>query len=179
MRPVPRSPTLVAIFFMLTSLSAVGCTVPDDTSRIVPPDQTTAAARKEMVGLTEADLRMCAGFPTATADVGKAGQIWTYEHAAQRGNLNVAVPTVSVAAIPVAGGSVNVASGGYCNTQIRIESGHVVEVAYAGDNTTTTGHLDRLCVSTVDGCVDYARHHRAGDTDPRHAANESLDTPQR
>jgi hypothetical protein len=114
-----------------------------------------------MVGLSEADLQMCSGFPTAAADVGKAGQIWTYEHAAQRGNLNVAVPTVCVAAIPVAGGSVNVASGGYCNTQVRIESGHVAEVAYAGDNNTT-GHLDRLCVSTVDGCVEYARQHRTG-----------------
>jgi len=134
-----------------------------------------------MIGLTEADLRMCAGFPTATADVGKAGQIWTYEHAAQRGNLNVAVPTVSVVAIPVAGGSVNVASGGYCNTQVRIESGHVVEVAYAGDNNTT-GHLDRLCVSTVDGCVEYARRHRAGGDLPARTGsekNESLDTPQR
>jgi hypothetical protein len=151
----------VAIFFVFASAALISCTLPDDTSRIVPPDPTAAAARKEMVGLTEADLRMCAGFPTATADVGKAGQIWTYEHAAQRGNLNVAVPTVSVAAIPVAGGSVNVASGGYCNTQVRIDGGHVVEVAYAGDNNTT-GHLDRLCVSTVDACVEYARQHRTG-----------------
>jgi hypothetical protein len=87
------------MFFVLASISLISCTVPDDTSRIVPPEPTAAAARKEMVGLTQADLRMCVGFPTATADVGKAGQIWTYEHATQRGNLNVAVPTVSVAAI--------------------------------------------------------------------------------
>ncbi|TIS67976.1 MAG: hypothetical protein E5X00_26060, partial [Mesorhizobium sp.] len=42
------------------------CVIPDDTSRVAKEDPTTAAARREMVGLSEADVRMCAGFPTAT-----------------------------------------------------------------------------------------------------------------
>lgn len=76
------------------------CVVPDDTSRIAKVDPTAAAARKEMVGLSEADVRMCAGFPTATADAGRSGQIWTYKRIVQRGNLSIVVPTLAVGAIP-------------------------------------------------------------------------------
>ncbi|MBZ9709798.1 hypothetical protein LB543_24085 [Mesorhizobium sp. ESP7-2] len=135
------------------------CVVPDDTSRIAKVDPTAAAARKEMVGLSEADVRMCAGFPTATADVGRSGQIWTYKRVVQRGNLSVVVPALAVGAIPTVGGSVNVAPGGYCDTQVRMVGGHVAEVAYAGDNNLPN-RRDALCVSTVDACVTYARQHR-------------------
>ncbi|RVB62560.1 hypothetical protein EN906_26480, partial [Mesorhizobium sp. M7A.F.Ca.CA.004.06.1.1] len=107
------------------------CVVPDDTSRIAKVDPTAAAARKEMVGLSEADVRMCAGFPTATANAGRSGQIWTYKRIVQRGNLSIVVPTLAVGAIPAVGGSVNVAPGGYCDTQIRMVDGRVAEVAYA------------------------------------------------
>ena len=134
------------------------CVIPDDTSRITKVDPTAAAARKEMVGLSEADVRMCAGFPTATADVGGSGQIWTYKRVVQRGNLSIAVPTMAVGAIPAVGGSVNVAPGGYCDTQIRMANGRVAEVAYAGDNNLPN-RRDALCVSTVDACVAYARQH--------------------
>ncbi|TJW07457.1 MAG: hypothetical protein E5W82_23575 [Mesorhizobium sp.] len=132
------------------------CVVPDDTSSVAKEDATAAAARKEMVGLSAADVRMCAGFPTATADAGRSGQIWTYQRTVQRGNLNVVIPTLAVGAIPAVGGSVNVAPGGYCNTQIRMVDGHVAEVAYAGDNNLPNNR-DGLCVSTVDACVEYAR----------------------
>ncbi|TPL77484.1 hypothetical protein [Mesorhizobium sp. B2-3-15] len=135
------------------------CVVPDDTSRIAKVDPTAAAARKEMVGLSEADVRMCAGFPTATADVGQSGQIWTYKRVVQRGNLSVVVPALAVGAIPTVGGSVNVAPGSYCDTQVRMVGGRVAEVAYAGDNNLPNKR-DALCVSTVDACVTYARQHR-------------------
>ena len=135
------------------------CVIPDDTSRVAKEDVTAAAARKELVGLSEADIRMCAGFPSATADVGSSGQIWTYQRTVQRGNLSIAVPTMAVGAIPAVGGSVNVAPGGYCNTQIRMVNGRVAEVAYAGDNNQPNSR-DALCVSTVDACVAYARQHR-------------------
>ncbi|TGV92645.1 hypothetical protein EN788_61390, partial [Mesorhizobium sp. M2D.F.Ca.ET.145.01.1.1] len=79
------------------------CVVPDDTSRIAKVDPTAAAARKEMVGLSEADVRMCAGFPTATADAGGSGQIWTYKRVVQRGNLSIVVPTLSVGPVPALG----------------------------------------------------------------------------
>ncbi|WP_027169141.1 hypothetical protein [Mesorhizobium sp. WSM3224] len=135
------------------------CVIPDDTSRVAKEDVTTAAARREMVGLSEADIRMCAGFPTATADVGSSGQIWTYQRTVQRGNLNIVVPTLGLGAIPAVGGSVNVAPGGYCNTQIRMLNGRVAEIAYAGDNNLPNSR-NALCVSTVDACVAYSRQRR-------------------
>ncbi|MBZ9997531.1 hypothetical protein [Mesorhizobium sp. BH1-1-4] len=135
------------------------CVVPDDTSRIGKVDPTAAAARKEMVGLSEADVRMCAGFPTATADAGGSGQIWTYKRVVQRDNLSIVVPTLSVGPVPALGGSLNVAPGGYCDTQVRMVGGRVAEVAYAGDNNLPS-RRDALCVSTVDACVAYARQHR-------------------
>ncbi|TGQ02160.1 hypothetical protein EN784_44855 [bacterium M00.F.Ca.ET.141.01.1.1] len=135
------------------------CVVPDDTSRIAKVDPTAAAARKEMIGLSEADVRMCAGFPTATADAGGSGQIWTYKRVVQRGNLSIVVPTLSVGPVPALGGSLNVAPGGYCDTQVRMVGGRVAEVAYAGDNNLPN-RRDALCVSTVDACVAYARQHR-------------------
>jgi hypothetical protein len=134
------------------------CVIPDDASRIAKVDPTVAAARKEMVGLSEADVRMCAGFPTATADAGRSSQIWTYKRVVQRGNLSIVVPTLAVGAIPAVGGSVNVAPGGYCDTQIRMVDGRVAEVAYAGDNNLPN-RRDALCVSTVDACVAYARQY--------------------
>lgn len=74
----------------------------------------------------------------------------------QRGNLSIAMPTMAVGAIPAVGGSVNVAPGGYCNTQVRMVGGRVAEVTYAGDNNLPNS-IDALCVSTVDACVAYAR----------------------
>lgn len=151
-----RIRTLDLFVVLLAGSSIVSsCVAPDDTSNLPKEDATTAAARKEMVGLSEADVRMCAGFPTATADAG-GSQIWTYQRTVQRGNLNVVIPTLAVGAIPTVGGSLNVDPGGYCNTQIRMVDGRVAEVAYAGDNNTPN-HRDALCVSTVDGCVAYAR----------------------
>lgn len=139
--------------------------MPDDTSSVAREDATAAAARKEMIGLSEADVRMCAGFPTATAAADKSGQIWTYQRVVQRNNLNVVIPTLALGAIPAVGGSVNLAAGGYCNTQIRMVDGHVAEVAYAGDNNLPNNR-DALCVSTVDACVAYARqrHQKTANT---------------
>jgi hypothetical protein len=130
-----------------------------------------------MIGLSEADVRMCAGFPTATAEAGGLGQIWTYQRTVQRGNLNIVVPTLAVGAVPAVGGSLNVAPGGYCNTQIRMVAGHVVEVAYAGDNNQPNNR-DALCVSTVDACVAYARQRHQSRTGAiiGHAAGSARST---
>ncbi|RVB59953.1 hypothetical protein EN895_26925, partial [Mesorhizobium sp. M7A.F.Ca.CA.002.03.2.1] len=84
------------------------------------------------------------------------GEIWAYKRIGQRGDLSIVVPTLAVGAIPAVGGSVNVAPGGYCDTQIRMVDGRVAEVAYAGDNNLPN-RRDALCVSTVDACVTYAR----------------------
>jgi len=98
---------------------------------------------------------MCAGFPSATSDQGSEGTIWTYQRVVQRGNLNVVVPTSAFGVLPAVGGSVNLAPGGYCNTQVRLVGGRVAEVEFAGDNNQPNG-INALCVSTIDSCVSYS-----------------------
>lgn len=146
-------------FCLLPILSS--CIIPEDTSRRIKENPTITAAKTEMVGLSEAELRMCAGFPTASADLGEDGRIWTYQREVRRGSLNVVVPTNSLGALPALGGSVNVAPGGYCHTQVRLMGGRVTEIAFAGDNNEPNS-LNALCVAMVDGCVAYARQHRGG-----------------
>jgi hypothetical protein len=116
---------------------------------------SVAAARTALLGLTETDIRMCAGFPSRTVDI-DSGQIWTYERAINRGGLNLVVPTVGLGTFPVPGGSVNVAPGGYCNTQIRFDKGRVAEVGYAGDNDLPR-RRNALCTPIIDECVIYAQ----------------------
>ncbi|WP_353642370.1 hypothetical protein [Mesorhizobium sp. WSM2239] len=115
-----------------------------------------AVARTALLGLSDVDIRMCAGFPSRTVDI-ESGQIWTYERAINRGGLNVALPTVGVGAFPGLGGSLNVAPGGYCNAQVRFTNGRVVDIAYAGDNDLPQ-RRNALCTTVVEECVAYARN---------------------
>ncbi len=146
-----------AIFLFPMLLSS--CVIPDDTSSIVSENSVTAAARTEMVGLSEADLRMCAGFPSEAVEMGEDGKILSYQRVVQRGNVNVVLPTSSFGILPSVGGSMNLAPNGYCHTQVRLVNGRVAEVAFAGNNNQP-GSLNALCVSIVDGCLDYARKKR-------------------
>lgn len=132
-------------------------------SRQAQESATVAAARASLLGLSEVDVRMCAGFPSRTVDI-ESGQIWTYERSVNRGGLNVVVPTLGIGALPVPGGSVNVSSSGYCNAQVRFSKGRVVDVAYAGDNDLPR-RRNALCTTIVDECVIYARtpHPPTGD----------------
>ncbi|KXF74892.1 hypothetical protein ATN84_21975 [Paramesorhizobium deserti] len=141
-------------------LAAASCAIPADTSATIGEDATVHEARRGLVGLTEAQIRMCAGFPTATVNAGDAGKIWTYQQRnISRGSLNISVPTVGIGSVPGVGGGVNVAPGGSCSTQVRMVDGRVAEVAFSGDNNTPTS-LNSLCASMIDECVVYARQLR-------------------
>lgn len=140
-----------------TALSS--CVIPDDTSTRVGENATVYAARQEMIGLSETELRMCAGFPSAKAAAGEDGEIWTYQRTVQRGNMNVVLPSNSFGILPAVGGSLSMSQNGYCNTQVRLVEGRVVEIAFAGDNNQANS-LNALCVNSVDSCVVYARAKR-------------------
>jgi hypothetical protein len=144
------------VFLLLSSAMLSACMVPDDIKSVVGENSTTASARTEMVGLSESELRMCAGFPDATADAGPQGQIWSFRRSAQRGNTNLVVPATTVGVLPAVGGAINVAPSGYCHTQVRLVDGRVAEVEFSGDNNRPSG-LNALCATMVDSCVAYAR----------------------
>jgi len=148
-------------YLALAALSLAGaCTIPADTSTVVKEDKTVAAARSVMVGLSEADVRMCAGFPTMGTMIGDTEKIWTYQRIYPRGTLSVGASTLAVGPTPGITGTTGMGTSGFCYTQIRFVDGHVKEIEFAGDNNTPTA-VNGLCVSTVDRCVVYAKQRRA------------------
>jgi len=144
-------------YLALAGLSLAGaCTIPADTSTVVKEDKTVAAARSVMVGLSEADIRMCAGFPTMGTMIGETEKIWTYQRVYPRGTLSVGASTLAVGPTPGLTGTTGMGTSGFCYTQIRFVDGRVKEIEFAGDNNTPTS-VNGLCVSTVDRCVVYGR----------------------
>ena len=147
-------------YLALAGLSLAGaCTIPADTSTVVKEDKTVTAARSLMVGLTEADVRMCAGFPTTGAMIAEKEKIWTYQRVYPRGTLSVGASTLAVGPTPGITGTTGMGTSGFCYTQIRFVDGRVKEIEFAGDNNTPTA-VNGLCVSTVDRCVVYAKQRR-------------------
>lgn len=144
-------------YLALAALSLAGaCTIPADTSTVVKEDKTVAASRSVMIGLSEADVRMCAGFPTMGTMIGATEKIWTYQRIYPRGTISVGASTLALGPTPGLTGSTGMGTPGFCYTQIRFIDGHVSEIEFAGDNNTATS-INGLCVSTVDRCVVYAR----------------------
>lgn len=144
-------------YVALAMLAMVGaCTIPADTSKMVKEDKTVSTSREVMVGLSEADVRMCAGFPTMGTMVGDTEKIWTYQRIYSRGTISVGASTVALGPTPGLTGTTGLGTPGFCYTQIRFKDGHVTEIEFAGDNNTPTA-INGLCVSTIDRCVVYAR----------------------
>jgi hypothetical protein len=140
-------------------LSIGACATPPDTSRLITEDKTVHQARKVMLGMSEADVRMCAGFPTMGVAISKEEKIWTYQRSFSRGSLNVGMTTLGVGPVPGVTGATGTGAEGFCNTQVRFVGGKVVQIDFAGDNNTAT-HINGLCVSTIDACVADALHSR-------------------
>jgi hypothetical protein len=148
-------------YLALAGLSLAGaCTIPADTSTVIKEDKTVTAARTVMVGLSEADVRMCAGFPTTGALIAEKEKIWTYQRVYPRGTLSVGASTLAVGPTPGITGTTGMGTSGFCYTQIRFVDGRVKEIEFAGDNNTPTS-VNGLCVSTVDRCVVYAKQRRS------------------
>jgi hypothetical protein len=134
----PRKLGTVACVFVLLTLS--GCAVKEA--------ETAKDARATLVGLTEKEMTLCAGFP-AKAESVKGTTIWMYEHGATNPS-GIPMPTVT---LPV-GGDVTAASNGYCRVQLRFARGKVAEVSYAGA-TEIWGVQDAVCAPFVRNCIDY------------------------
>lgn len=141
----------------LAGLTLAGaCTIPADTSKVVKEDRTVATSRQVMLGLSEADVRMCAGFPTMGTMVGDTEKIWTYQRIYSRGTISVGASTLALGPTPGITGTTGLGTPGFCYTQVRFKDGHVTQVEFAGDNNTPMA-INGLCVSTIDRCVVYAK----------------------
>ncbi len=138
------------------ALLLAACTIPPDTSNFVSENPTVAESRKALRGLNEADMRMCAGFPSATATIDDETEIWTYVRQISRGNINISTSGIPVSAVPGVAGSVGLGSMGDCRAQFRMEKGKVTDMEFAGDNNTMRSR-NALCSTIIDGCVIYAQ----------------------
>ena len=144
-------------YFAIMAFGLLGsCTVPADTSHVVEEDRTVKASRSVMIGMNEADVRMCAGFPTMGVKLADNEKIWTYQRIYARGSISFGASTLAVGPTPGLTGGTGMGTPGFCYTQIRFVDGKVTQVEFAGDNNTAT-RVNGLCVSTVDRCVVYAK----------------------
>jgi hypothetical protein len=157
------------------SIMLAACTIPPDTSPLVHENPTVAESRKILRGLGEADIRMCAGFPSATVRTNDSTEIWTYVRQISRGNVNVSTAGVPFSPVPGLAGSVGLGSTGDCRAQFRMEGGKVRDVEFAGDNNTMRSR-NALCSTIIDGCVMYAR--RLQGKTPSVAAEAGADHPR-
>jgi len=108
--------------------------------------------RSGLVGLSQSDIRMCAGFATKT-EKDKTGDIWMYEHGTS--SPDSTTPTVG---FPLAATvQFNAPNAGYCRVQLRFAKDRVAAVEYAGE-TDMMGHRDAVCAQMIRTCVErYAR----------------------
>ena len=107
--------------------------------------------RTQLVGLSQSDVRMCAGFPTGTAE-DRRSEIWTYEHGGTTpgGLTTPALPLM----MPWGPSSVGVATDGYCRVQLRFVKDRVAEVEYAGA-TDVGAARNAFCSPIIRTCLSY------------------------
>lgn len=112
---------------------------------------TASMAQTRMVGLTQSDVRMCAGLPTGTTSDPR-GDIWMYEHGGTTpGGLSA--PGVPVP-MPWGVGVIGISTDGYCRAQVRFVNGRVAEVAYAGA-TDIGAARNAFCAPIIRSCLSY------------------------
>ncbi|WP_152045984.1 hypothetical protein [Aureimonas psammosilenae] len=117
-------------------------------------------ARSAMLGFTEQDVRMCAGFPSRTAEEGDM-TIWSYEIDNRSAGVSLSAPILFGAAST----NLSLPSTGTCRAQFRFVDGRVDRVSYAGNNDTARGR-DTLCTPVIKGCVAYAKRFGKGKLPP-------------
>lgn len=146
-------------FLFLLPLALIACARPDDLSRWAPESNAVSRAREVMVGMDEADVLMCAGFPDQRTDIPGRGTIWSFDQTRTRGNFNLNLPTVATGFLQGSAGAIGMNSAGSCSAQVRFVQGRVVQVEFSGDNNTVRT-VNGVCAPIVDGCVSYAEHAR-------------------
>jgi hypothetical protein len=106
-------------------------------------------AEADLVGMSELNLHLCAGFPTKTETV-QGVVLETYETTAAQPNLSVALPSLG----PISGGGFGVSGGGssYCRATFALVDGKITSVHYAGATEVLFGPLAK-CAPIVEHCL--------------------------
>ncbi len=118
--------------------------------------QVAHKAERGLVGLSVADLDMCAGLPTKTERINPGTELRSYErNETTNSGVNITFPVI--------GGGVNVGNGGYCHVTFKVVNGQVTALSYAGD-TSVAGADDAICAPIVRTCVAQKGHEQAADS---------------
>lgn len=132
------------LVFLVGLVAIGGCTTPEQQAR---------AARSAIVGLSQTDVRMCAGFPQRTSRESDGSEIWSYETLRAAGGVTVSAPILFGAANTSFSMQPGTAS---CKAQVRFVDGRAIQVVYAGRRSDALGE-NSVCAPLVDACVGYAR----------------------
>jgi hypothetical protein len=104
-------------------------------------------ARTRLVGLRADDLRLCAG-PSDKKEESAGGEFWTYDRNPPASGVSVPVP--------VAGGNVNLSSGGICRATFQLVDGRVTRISLTGANELGIAR-EAACAPIVQACLRMVR----------------------
>jgi len=130
----------------LSRLAALGLWV---ASCGVEESNLAKDAERQLVGLSQLDLHLCAGFPTKTETI-EGVLLETYETTAAPPNMSVSLPAIG----PLGGGGFGIsgARDSYCRATFALVNRRVVALRYSGETGVGLGALAR-CGSIVQHCV--------------------------
>ena len=109
--------------------------------------QTATTAERTLIGISKADLDLCAGLPTKSERIDDSTEMRSYER-------NESTNTGVNLTFPVIGGGMNIGNGGYCHATFKMVDGQVAALAYAGD-TMVAGADGAICAPIVRTCVKH------------------------
>ncbi|PWC27777.1 hypothetical protein [Teichococcus aestuarii] len=102
-------------------------------------------SRTSLIGLTRADLYVCAGFPTKRERIDVVREMLSYElKSGQGGGLNLTLPVVGD--LTVTG------SGHYCHATFELIDARVTRVGFAGDKDIP-GAPGAYCAPLIRECL--------------------------
>ncbi|MCW0235419.1 MAG: hypothetical protein OJJ21_17605 [Ferrovibrio sp.] len=112
-----------------------------------PLDRVAERAKTEMLGLTEAQLKACAGAPTAVNREG-ATDIWSYFRETSRSATAIS----DVGYTPTNRGETTYDYFRYCEATFMLQGGRVQAVEFRG-RTATGREIMEPCGAIVERCV--------------------------
>ena len=111
-----------------------------------PTHYVAERGRVSILGMDADTLKSCAGLPTRTEQIDSLTTLYSYENKYEKtGGAEITFPLIG-------GGFSLGGSGSYCHAIVRIVSGRVVSVNYAGDNDDMIGK-EGICAPIFRGCL--------------------------
>jgi hypothetical protein len=135
----------------LALLLVAGCAYQDS--------HVAQSAQQGLIGVSKADLDMCAGLPTKSERIDNTTEMRSYERSAETNSgINLTFPVI--------GGGVAIGAGGYCHATFKLVDGRVTELRYSGE-TSELGLPNGVCAPIVRGCVVQPVRHAEAPPPPQ------------